>query len=331
MVARPLPDIEAYRYYLMAKHEILNYSEDALARALNYLEAGERAVGKNVLLLAAKGQVYWQYVNAGISSDPEYLVKAKQCAHEALEIDPNSAHANRLLGLVSVHEGDSQKAARLLKKAILADPNDSDTLSWYSAICGLSGKAHAAMPLARRILEIDPNTPVYRFVPGLLSLMAGEFPEAVPSFEEAIQLDPGNTMLMWCRGQALALCGRTGEAIAQFQEIAETQPGQFFAQMGNLMQAALNGDRKAADLAATNELKEIAGCDPHYSWNLAECYALLGDPDYAVEWLERALQKGFINYPMVNRWDPLLAPVRHTPAFDALIDRMREQWENFEV
>ncbi len=331
MLARPLPDIEAYRYYLMAKHEILNYSEAALSRALEYLETGERVVGKNVLLLSARGQVYWQYVNAGISSDIEYLAKAKQCANEALEIDPNSAHANRLLGLISVHEGDSQKAVNLLKKAILSDPNDSDTLSWYSALCGLSGKAHAAMPLARRILEIDPHTPVYRFVPGLLSLMGGEFSDAIPSFDEAIRLDPGNAMLLWCRGQALALSQRKEEAIAQFTEIAAAHPNHFFAQLGDLMQAALRHDPNAVNHAATTELKEVAGCDPHYSWNVAECYAILGDTKNAVAWLETAFQKGFINFPMVSRWDPLLAPVRSTPAFDDLMDHMREKWEAFEV
>jgi eukaryotic-like serine/threonine-protein kinase len=34
---------------------------------------------------------------------------------------------------------------------------------------------------------------------------------------------------------------------------------------------------------------------------------------------------------MISRWDPLLDPIRHTPEFDGLIDRVREQWENFEV
>ncbi|WP_263365232.1 tetratricopeptide repeat protein [Edaphobacter bradus] len=331
MLERPIPDIEAYRYYLMAKHEILNYSEDGLARALEYLETGERAVGKNVLLLSARGQVYWQYVNAGISSDSQYLIKAKHCADEALSIDPNSAHAFRLLGLISVHEGESQKAVQLLKRAILSEPNDSDTLSWYSAICGLSGKAHAAMPLARRILEMDPLTPVYRFVPGLLSLMGGEFADALPSFDEAIRLDPGNAMLLWCRGQVLTLLQRNEDAIAQFQQIEADCPGHFFAQLGALMQAAINGDSKAVEQAASKELKEIASCDPHYSWSMAQAYALLGDTKTSITWLECAMQKGFINYPMISRWDPLLAPVRHTPAFDDLVDRVREMWENFEV
>lgn len=46
IVARQMPDANAYRYYLMAKHEILNYTGEALARALEYVEMGERLVGK---------------------------------------------------------------------------------------------------------------------------------------------------------------------------------------------------------------------------------------------------------------------------------------------
>jgi non-specific serine/threonine protein kinase len=331
MLERPLPDVEAYRYYLMAKHEILNYSEDALARALEYLETGESLVGKNVLLLSAKGQVYWQYINAGISSDMAYLTKARECANQALELDPESAHAYRLLGLISVQEGDGQRAVHLLKRAITSDPNDSDTLSWYSAVCGLSGKAHAAMPLARRILEIDPLTPVYRFIPGLLSLMGGEFADALPSFEDAIRLDPSNAMLLWCRGQILALLRRSDDAIAQFRAIDEMHPGNFFSQLGAVMQAALSSDREAFDRAVTQELSQITELDPHYSWNFAQCYAVIGDSENALAWLEKARLKGFINYPMISRWDPLLAPVRQTAEFDGLVDRVREQWENFEV
>jgi non-specific serine/threonine protein kinase len=331
MHERPLPDADAYRYYLMAKHEILNYSEDALARALEYLETGEQIVGKNALLLAAKGQVYWQYINAGISSDTTYLDKARDCAIQALALDPNSAHAHRLLGLISVQEGDSQRAVQLLKRAIAADPNDSDTLSWYSAVCGLSGKAHAAMPLARRILEIDPLTPVYRFIPGLLSLMGGEFSDALPSFEDAIRLDPSNAMLLWCRGQILALLRRDDDAIAQFRSIQQLDPTHFFSQLGAVMQAAIAGDRIALDRAATPELLQISECDPHYSWNLAQCYALVDDSASSIAWIEKAMSKGFINYPMISRWDPLLAPIRRDPQFDELVDRLRERWESFEV
>jgi eukaryotic-like serine/threonine-protein kinase len=187
------------------------------------------------------------------------------------------------------------------------------------------------MPLARRILEIDPLTPVYRFIPGLLSLMGGEFADALPSFDDAIQLDPTNAMLLWCRAQILALLGRSEEAIAQCRAIQELDPAQFFSQLGAVMQAALAGDLEAFDNDATPELQQIVECDPHYSWNFAQCYAILGDAPNALSWLDKAMKKGFINYPMISRWDPLLAPIRQVPEFDGLVDRVREQWENFEV
>jgi non-specific serine/threonine protein kinase len=187
------------------------------------------------------------------------------------------------------------------------------------------------MPIARHILEIDPLTPVYRFVPGLMSLMAGEFPDALPSFDEAIKLDPNNAMLLWCRAQVLTLCRRDKEAIAQFNELQKAHPDHLFAQLGSLMQAALASDRESAARIATDDLKQIAACDPHYSWFMAECYSLLGDSTSALQWLETAMDKGFINYPMIGRWDPLLINVRQSQNFDAFARRVQTRWENFEV
>jgi TolB-like protein/Tfp pilus assembly protein PilF len=329
--ARPLPDVRAYEFYLKAKHEILSYSREALDRALAYLEQGESLVGSNVLLLAAKGQVYWQYINAGISADPMYLLKAKDCGARALALDTDSAHATRLLGLIAAQEGDLQRSARLLKQSITIDPNDSDSLSWYCAICALSGKASVAMPLGRRIAEIDPLTPVYRFVPGLLSLMSGEFEDALGPFDQAILLDPTNPMLLWCRGQVLALCGRSTEAIAQFETMQERCPGQFFTDLGSFLAASLAHNAEAAAAHATPELKELVASDPHYSWAMAEGYAVLGDASEALAWLENAMVKGFLNYPMVKTWDPLLGSVRRDSRYLHLLQSMRERWENFEV
>ncbi|MGC2160295.1 MAG: protein kinase [Silvibacterium sp.] len=329
--ARPLSDMRAVQFYVKAKLEILNYSREGLDRALEYLTMGEQVVGRNALLLSTRGQVYWQFVNAGISSDPEHLARAKQCAAEAAELEPNSAHVLRLQGLICVQEGKSQEAVLLLKRSIAADPNDPDSLSWYSALCALCGKAHAAMPLARRILEIDPLTPVYRFVPGLLSLMAGEFADALPAFDDALRLDPANPMLLYLRGQALALDGKTSEAIIQFEAMERHCGDHYFCQLGGMMIDALRGDATAAERRSTPGFEEITAADPHYSWALAECCSLLGRLDDALAWLQKAVDKGFLNYPMIGRWDPLLAGVRGHAGFSGLLRRTRELWERFEV
>jgi eukaryotic-like serine/threonine-protein kinase len=329
--ARALPDMRAVQFYVKAKQEILNYSREGLDRALEYLEMGERVVGRNALLLSTRGQVYWQYVNAGISSDPEYLVHAKRCASEAAQLEPQSAHVLRLQGLICLQEGETQESALLLKRSIAVDPNDSDSLAWYSAVCALSGKAHAAMPLARRILEIDPLTPTYRFVPGLLSMMAGEFADAIPSFDDAIRLDPSNPMLLMFRGQALALDGKTDTAVTQFDALEKQCGDHYFCQLGAIMAAALRGDTTAAAQRITPSFEKITAADPHYPWVLAECYSLLNKQDLALSWLRKAIDKGFLNYPMIGRWDPLLANVRRHSGFNNLLRHMRMLWEKFEV
>jgi non-specific serine/threonine protein kinase len=328
---RALPDMRAIQFYVKAKHEILNYSREGLDRALEYLEMGERVIGRNALLLSTRGQVYWQFVNAGISSDPEYLARAKQCAAEAAELEPASPHVLRVQGLISLQEGKMQESILLLKRSIAADPNDSDSLSWYSALCALSGKAHAAMPLARRILEIDPLTPTYRFVPGLLSVMAGEFADALPSFDDAIRLDPANPMLLFFRGQALALDGRSDEAIVQFDSLERHCGDHYFCRLGAIMTAALRGDAASAEQQITPSFEEITAADPHYTWVLAECYSLLGQEEQALVWLQKAVDKGFLNYPIIGRWDPLLANLRQNASFPDLLKRIRGLWEKFEV
>src|SRR6202042_1128811 len=104
---------------------------------------------------------------------------------------------------------------------------------------------------------------------------------------------PDNAMLLWCRGQVLALSSRRDEAITQFQAIQKLHPDQFFAKLGNVMQHSLAGDHAAVSAIATEELKQIAACDPHYSWAMAQCYSLLDDGPAALQWLETAMNRGF--------------------------------------
>jgi hypothetical protein len=47
--------------------------------------------------------------------------------------------------------------------------------------------------------------------------------------------------------------------------------------------------------------------------------------------LEYATSRGFINYPFLNEYDPLLENIRGEPRFKKLMERVKHEWENFEV
>jgi serine/threonine protein kinase/predicted Zn-dependent protease len=328
---RSIQDLRAYEYYLKAKHEILSYSKDSLERALEYLERGIRIVGRNPILTAAVGEVHWQFVNAGISVHPSHVEQAERCAQEVLSQDADSPHGNRLSGLVHITRGNTQQGVSFLKRALNAYPDDTDSLSWLIAVCGFSGKPFVAVPMAKRLLEIDPLTASYQCLPGLLALMAGEFGRAIAPFEKSLEMDPTNPMVRCVYGHILALNRQFESSARVIDLLHHDMPENFFAKLGQFYRHALAGDKRSALQCVTAELVSQAGADPHYCWNLAQCYALLQEKKDALDWLERAIRWGFINYPLLSRIDPFLENIRHESRFEELMENTRARWEAFEA
>jgi hypothetical protein len=47
--------------------------------------------------------------------------------------------------------------------------------------------------------------------------------------------------------------------------------------------------------------------------------------------LEHSIGGGLINYPFLNEFDPFLENIRGEPRFKKLMQRVKHEWENFEV
>jgi non-specific serine/threonine protein kinase len=331
LASHPISDIVAYEYYLKAKAEGLRYSEEGLKRALDYLQRAVEMMGENPLLIAAMGNVYWLYINAGITSDPSYLEKVQECAQRVLALDPNSPHGHRLLGLVRLRQGNTQEAAQRLKQLLVKDPSDSETLSWLISLYAFVGHPYAAMPWAKKLLELDPLTPVYQTLPGLLAMMAGEYHRALQWMSKGLNLDPKNPAIRFCYGQTLILNNRTDEGLAIFEDLIREMPSDFFSKLALAFKHAVCGNRDAFFQAMTEELETVATGDLSYSLNLAQCFARINEKEQALDWLEKAVKLGYTNYPMISRLDPFLENLRNEPRFDRLLEEVRMRWEAFET
>jgi non-specific serine/threonine protein kinase len=49
----------------------------------------------------------------------------------------------------------------------------------------------------------------------------------------------------------------------------------------------------------------------------------------AFDWLENSVDRGFINYPFISEYDPLLKNIRGEERFKKLLKRIKHEWENF--
>jgi len=63
---------------------------------------------------------------------------------------------------------------------------------------------------------------------------------------------------------------------------------------------------------------------------MAAFCAMIDARDQAIDWLERAARRGFINYPMLAEYDPFLKRLRGEPRFARLLDEVKREWESLE-
>jgi serine/threonine protein kinase/tetratricopeptide (TPR) repeat protein len=331
LAARPLENVQAFELYLRARQEAYRFTPDALERSLDYLQRAQELAGENILLTSSEGYLYWQMVNTGVNSDPQNLIRSRECALRCLELDPDSPHGHRLLGLTAMKTATIQVVVDHLKRARELDPNDPETLFWLSIMYGFAGRPGAGMPLAHHLLKIDPLTPMYHVVPGFLALMDGDFPRAPEPFKKALRMDPANPVLRLTYGQILALNGRNSEALEVLGALSREHADSFFARLGEILMAALQGDAARVDAGMTADVTAVCDTDSQYAWTLAQCFSLVGDKARAAEWASKSVEHGLWNYPLLAERDPFLRGVREDPAFQKTLSELKPRWEAFQA
>ena len=80
----------------------------------------------------------------------------------------------------------------------------------------------------------------------------------------------------------------------------------------------------------TPVLQETFKRDAGFSFLASEVMALFGEKKESMDWLENAVNRGFINYPLLAEKDPFLANIRGEERFKKLMERVKYEWEHFE-
>jgi serine/threonine protein kinase len=330
LARRPTSTGFAYDTYMRARRDIFSFSKDRLDRACAEMKHAISIVGDDPLLYRGMGTGLWQYVNAGFSSDPKYLDEAEAYARKLQDLDPTGPHAAALLGYIAAQRGDMRGCVRGLQRALAVDPNDPDLLFWLGAMWVFSGHPQHSRPLFQRLLAIDSFFDLLYYGLGLLECCEARFASAIELYERGRALTPDQ--IAWVKGiaQAMASLGDVTGAIDLIEECCPDPSVDPFACLSQILAHALRGERDAAERLATSEFKSRMWGDFQYTHDMAQCYALLGDLDQGLRWLQRSTERGFIHYPFLSTRDPLLENLRSDPRFHTLMEKVRHEWETFE-
>jgi serine/threonine protein kinase/tetratricopeptide (TPR) repeat protein len=331
LVASKAPNAYAYDAYLRARKDIWSFLPERIDHAERELQHALTVVGDDPWLYCGLSLAQWQRVNAGISGDPRYLADAARYARKVEELDPSSAQAPYLLGLITAQSGDAVGWVRHLTRAVAMDPHHPDACVWLAFGWTWVGFPHRARPLFDKLLEIDPLFDYLHWGLGFEAHFAGEFARAEKCFERARELapdHPGGAMVL------VQLFGSIGD-IERMTRLVEREVPDPLAHplhtLTHILKHALLGDAAAANALATPEWEAKVWSDFQYTYATAQAHALLGQNDEALRWLERSISRGFLCYPFISERDPLLARLRADPRFQELMGRLRQQWETFEA
>ena len=326
----PIENVHAYECHLRAIYNIWLTTEEGLERALQFINSGLEIIGKNEILYADKGQVYIHYVDFVTGKDESYLTKADECVKVIFELNPDSAHGHFLNGLISRSRGNVQKAVQEFKKAIQIYPEDPNFLLWLIWVYGHSGQGSAARPLSSKLLIIDPLSPVSH-MGGIVDLFEGKFDIAKQSLYKCHRLEKDNPFYRYWYAKALSYNLSIKEALEMFELIDKETPNTIWSKLSVFFSNALQKKKVEALQSVTEEVKKMFQNDEMFPIWMAESYSLIDEKEEAIKWLEHGIDWGFINYPFLNEHDPFLENIRGEERFKKLMERVKHEWEHFEV
>jgi tetratricopeptide (TPR) repeat protein len=329
---RPLKNVKAYECYLRAKHEIDTFTEEGLDRAIQQLKSGLEIIGESAILYAGLGYAYWQYFNIGMQE--KYLNKGLEYAQKALELDPDSSEGHFVTGNLYFFHGTPRNTKKIifhLKRALELDPNNCEALFHLEVVYLWLGKTAAVASLIEKHLSIDPLSFYGHWSKAVLHLFEGRPRQALDPMAQAYQLAPGVPPMEIFHALILACNERLEEAFSIIDQSQKTTPDHVFTQVGVFMKYALQRKREETLQSITPQMLKWGRIDFTSPGFLVEGYSLIGETEEALNWLEEWIALGCINYPLINEHDPFLENIRGEERFKKLMERVRHEWENFEV
>jgi tetratricopeptide (TPR) repeat protein len=251
--------------------------------------------------------------------------KAIEAWRKSIELKPDNAEAHYNLGVTLGVKGETEEEIKEYREAIRLKPDFAEAHARLGATLGLKGEKEEAIREYREAIRHKPDFAEAHNVLGVALGQKGETEEAIREYREAIRLKPDLADAYNNLGITLGKKGETVAAIKEFREAIRLKPDYVGAH--NNLGVALG--KKGETDEAIKEYREAIRLKPDYAgahYNLACSYALQGMKEDALKSLEQAVDKGFDDWPLMEK-DEELNSLRDDPRFKALAEKVKARWE----
>jgi TolB-like protein/Flp pilus assembly protein TadD len=328
LAKRPTENREAYEEYLRGRDCFGRYIFRTLARedcdeAIDHFQKAVHLDSNFGLALSGLGACYANRVFKGFG-DAEDYERAEDAFSEALAIDPELVEARMLMVFIYLSRGEKKKArdevARLRRKA----PNEASIYFVKATLHRLDGEYDRALRSWDKLSRLDPAARVVAsYNRARIFLYQGHLEEAVKELDIGSSLEPDHPLVKTFRGRILYYRGQVEEAASLLREVLDHNPGLHGIRPIYAMCLIKLGDHDAARKELSDRVLEIADADHDIAYWTGSAYALLGEREEALKWLERAISLGNENRAWFES-DPNWASLHEDERFLNLMEKTSE-------
>ena len=323
----PTRNADAYDAYLRGIHHLHGIDRSAADAAIPMFE---RAISLDPAFAAAHAGLGSAYATKffAVEPRPEWETRASSAIQRALTLDPNLPEAYVARGNLrwTLANGfPHEEAIRDFRRALEINPSLADARRYLGRVYYHIGLFDESLSELNQALRVDPNDlwVIYRI--GNLYLYRQEYEKAMAQYRSVPKKEFVGEMLL-----ALAYLGRTDEALRLADEKLKANPSDYDSLSVYAILRAREGDAAGADRLIARAIASGQGLGHfhHNEYWIGCAYAQMGRAKEAVKWVRRAAENGFPCYPLFEK-DPYLDPLREDPEFQALLLRMKKQWEKW--
>jgi len=318
MTQAPMENADAYRFYLLGRHEFDQFSPEHFMKATDYFQ---QAIEKDSNYAAAYAGLADANSLLGYfvpSTREAVFAKARAASAHALSLDDRSAEAHLALAVVHWLSWEFGAAEPEYQRAAELNPNFQNAPEAYSNFLVSIGRFNEAMEQARRGLELDPLSLYSNIQVAGVFAAQRDCDKAIAQARKTLEIDADFGLAY----QVLARCyeakGMYDKSIeAGARELTVFGAPEAAAELKRVYATSgINGVRLWAIKQNSDPAKP--GYNPI---SVARNFALLGDKDNAFVWLEKGYERHaseLIFLKTDHEWENL----RSDPRYADLIRRI---------
>jgi len=319
--ARPV-NLEAHEAYLRGSFHLWKLTPGDLDIAEKYFDLALQKDPAYAPAYAGRAWVWGARGQFGYAPPEEAGPKAKSAALRAVELDENLAGAHEVLaGIRTWSDWDWEGAWESWQRALELNPNVANARAIYAHFLMIMGHGEEALEHSQRAVELDPFNPLFHGWYAYVLYMQRRYEEAIAEAREALFLQPGfpvATNVLWlAMHEVKGMEKESFEFVKSLARVAfddtriDTALDEGYAR-GGYAEAI----KRAAE-ALIARLPEVF-CKP---FDIASFYAVAGEKDRALEWLEKAFEGRDQELPYIGCY-PCFDDLHPDPRFQELLRKM---------